>query len=180
MGLGIFKNLASYPIFRLVVCLVFVCGPFLGHIAAQNETVRRLNREGYLAYRQQNWGLALEKFEKATELAPYYVPSLYNQACVLSLRAHSQNRLEDIYPIYRLLLEVLLQAEYREKIQSDPDLAWFRNRAPGLLANLKTVQRLDSEIVYRKLRERPVWDVDTTMYLPITGANSVLPGPKTS
>ena len=164
-----FRNFAPRSLFRLVFCCFFLYGifapSFIVGIAVQNKAARRLNHEGYLAYRQKNWGLALKKFARATELDPYYTYPIYNQACVLSLRARSK----DMYRIYRLLLEVLLRAEYREKIQKDPDLAWFRSRAPDLLANLNAVQT-DSEVVYHKLRERPVWNIETTIH----SQNSVL------
>ena len=157
----------------IIGCGRLFAPPFAVRIAAQqpnqplpnHRAARRLNREGYLAYRQKNWGLALEKFARAAELDPYYTYPLYNQACVLSLRARSKNTFPDVHRIYRLLLEVLLQAEYREKIRTDPDLAWFRRHAPELLAALNAVQP-DSEAVYRKLRERPVWNVETLPYSP--------------
>ncbi len=159
---------------RCFVLLYLICGLLIlsgtGITAQQNQTLlnhqrsRNFNREGYRAYRAGNWDLALSKFARSIKLDPYYTYPLYNMASVLSLRGRPQ----DAFRIYRLLLEVLLQeseqprSAHQAKMQKDPDLAWFRRHEPELFIMLNNVVlNYDKDRVYRKLRRRQSWEVET-------------------
>ncbi|WGK68178.1 hypothetical protein P0082_06745 [Candidatus Haliotispira prima] len=140
---------------------------------AENQTLlnhqrsRNLNREGYSAYRKENWSQALRHFARSMKLDPYYTYPIYNTACVLSLRG----RPEDSYRIYRLLLEVLLQESgemrsvHMAKMQRDPDLAWFRSHEPELFILLNNViLNYESQEIYGELRQNRAWDIETSAY----------------
>ena len=151
---------------------VFSCLlPLSRGIAAQSQSnqtllnhqrARNLNKEGFRAYRERSWELALKKFAQSMELDPYYTYPIYNAACVLSLRGRPQ----DSYRIYLLLLEVLLQESggvrsiHQAKMQRDSDLAWFKRHKPELFILLNSVVvDYDSRKLYRNLRQRGTWSI---------------------